>query len=465
MTTLQTLSTRNIHSADPSDLGAQSVNIGAGDAPGFAGVLEAFTEPDDAIEPLDESVAEDAAEDAGSDEVVAESSDGAKSGDGEVGDEGSEGQIAEKHISQRVSSSGDLAMLLTNAASIDLAALASGQLKVQGTENQQAEPKSDQANPTGQKSSDSKSTQQTLGTVPDTPGVERADGRFQSDFAQRSMKNNESAGARAEGSAGAKVNAHDQAAQKQAEQAASDSKQVVQPDKAQIIQVSQSIVADMKGNSRRLEGLKPMSEIAEGASKARAVSGSESAGKAGGEQGGLDLGKRSQNANRLTDSKPTDDRALMRQQVMAQVQRGLASIMNTQGGTMKIRLSPEHLGEVKIQLSTKDGHVRVQIDAKNDEARGMLKDGLEGLRSAMESRGVTVDDLSIQGRQQSEFDRLFGGGGQGGARDQNPGDRPQSDDQRASQDNGGEDQVSETGEEASSESRGVWTELGLDAIA
>ena len=151
---------------------------------------------------------------------------------------------------------------------------------------------------------------------------------------------------------------------------------------------------------------------------------------------------------------------------MAQVQRGLASIMNTKGGTMKLRLSPEHLGQVNIQLVTKNGHVSIKIDAETDQARSMLKDGLEGLRSAMESRGVQVDDLSIEGRQRTEFERLFGDAHQSNTQQRGSSEQHESNNHPDQSAHTNDDaQAADTDQHDSNTPRGIWTELGLDAIA
>jgi flagellar hook-length control protein FliK len=151
---------------------------------------------------------------------------------------------------------------------------------------------------------------------------------------------------------------------------------------------------------------------------------------------------------------------------MAQVQRGLASIMNTKGGSMKIRLSPEHLGEVNIQLSTKDGHVSVKIEAEHEHTTKVLKEGLDGLRQAIESRGASVDELTVDARNRTGFSQILGDPGQSGE----TGDQPrhgQQDSEHKSSSNSSiqHAQAHAEDDEHRQTPQGIWTELGLDAIA
>ncbi len=488
MTTLQTLSTRSTDSASVGLQRAQRSGFGAGDAPGFAGVLDAFSrvdggrtdEPEIAEEDLETSGADESEE---SDESSAVDGQGAGNA---VGDEGVDGEGVVVDRSQRIGTAAGLAQLLNNAAAVDLAGLASQQLagQTQGkpaasdvVEQPKPEVKANTANP-----------QPAETNVPS--GFERFIGRGQTGTLQNALQGTESMGkgeGKGEGGAPTVQNTpQDQAALRQAnaqstvdaqqtaqqtaqqiaqQVAQQNSQQVAQPAKVQMAQVVQAQVADFNPNSRRLDGVRGINEIAGAGNKGQAVTGSESAGKAGADQGGLDLGNRPQNAGRLMESTPTDDRAMQRQQIMAQVQRGLASIMNTKGGTMKLRLSPENLGEVNIKMTTKDGHVRVSIEAKNDETRSMLKEGLDGLRQSMESRGVRVDDLRVDGRVDGRvdagFERFLGDSGQDGSRssrDQHEG--------RGGDGNGGDEDIGiEDGVGTKDTPGGIWTDFGLDAIA
>lgn len=78
------------------------------------------------------------------------------------------------------------------------------------------------------------------------------------------------------------------------------------------------------------------------------------------------------------------------------VARGLAAAVNQRGGTIVLRLSPESLGLVRIHMSIEQGSVSVRMEATNPSAHGLLSQNLAMLRGSLESRGLTVDKLSVQ---------------------------------------------------------------------
>ena len=61
-----------------------------------------------------------------------------------------------------------------------------------------------------------------------------------------------------------------------------------------------------------------------------------------------------------------------------------------------LRLSPESLGLVRIHMSIEQGSVSVRMEATNPSAHGLLSQNLAMLRGSLESRGLTVDKLSVQ---------------------------------------------------------------------
>jgi len=84
--------------------------------------------------------------------------------------------------------------------------------------------------------------------------------------------------------------------------------------------------------------------------------------------------------------------------ISAQVARGLASALRQRSGTMTLRLSPESLGLVRIELSVQGKSVRAMVVTASEEAREHLSRDAETLRTALESRGLKVDDLQVVSR-------------------------------------------------------------------
>ena len=472
MTTLQTLLSRNEGSAGPAVQRAQTEGIGADDAQGFEGIFD-----EKLSESPDSEPQEDANESANPEKTDAKPD--AVAANPDAVDE----QDVPIEIPLQVHSIGDLTGQLTNAAAIDLAGLATQELEGQKQNLAKTDPA--QTRQEGAQAESTKPEANLLSQLTKSHlsghGQERLSPQDQQRLIQNLSQGSETVTHETEsGPSVTKTGLNDQASQKQvAAQQLEGSQQSSQPvrvpiaQSAQTVQVAHTLAAEFIRNSRSLDGVRSINETAGFASKSRAITGSESSSNAGSGQGELDLGNGSKNTARILQTRqPEDDRAVQRQQVMAQVQRGLASIMNTKGGSMKLRLSPEHLGEVNIQLTTKDGHVSVKIEAKNDETRNMLKDGLDSLRSAMESRGVRVDDLSMDSRERSEFQRMFGDSDQDGSNSHQNQSGAQGDPHNQSSDHSdkgdGKNPVDELGMDERTESnepRVRWTELGLDAIA
>jgi len=86
--------------------------------------------------------------------------------------------------------------------------------------------------------------------------------------------------------------------------------------------------------------------------------------------------------------------------VTTQVARGLAAALRQKSGTMTLRLSPESLGQVRIDLSVRGEQVRATVVAAGPEARALLSRDVETLRGALESRGLKVEHLEIVSRDQ-----------------------------------------------------------------
>lgn len=79
----------------------------------------------------------------------------------------------------------------------------------------------------------------------------------------------------------------------------------------------------------------------------------------------------------------------------AQVVRGALALTRTTGGAMTIRLEPESLGSLRIQMHVAQGRVSVQFHAETAQARGLLTHHIDALRTAMESQGLKLDTVQI----------------------------------------------------------------------
>ncbi|MCC6676957.1 MAG: flagellar hook-length control protein FliK [Phycisphaerales bacterium] len=81
----------------------------------------------------------------------------------------------------------------------------------------------------------------------------------------------------------------------------------------------------------------------------------------------------------------------------AQLARGLAAALKQREGHVTLRLTPETLGKLRIDLNITDDRVTAQIAASTEQARRLLKENVVSLRTALEATGLGVDRIEVVG--------------------------------------------------------------------
>ncbi len=81
---------------------------------------------------------------------------------------------------------------------------------------------------------------------------------------------------------------------------------------------------------------------------------------------------------------------------VARIARGLQTALAQRGGTLSLRLTPQDMGTVRIDLSVQNGVVSASLTAEHEAVRNLLGQDLGQLKSALESRGLTVGRLEVQ---------------------------------------------------------------------
>ncbi|HEY0009940.1 MAG TPA: flagellar hook-length control protein FliK [Tepidisphaeraceae bacterium] len=76
--------------------------------------------------------------------------------------------------------------------------------------------------------------------------------------------------------------------------------------------------------------------------------------------------------------------------------RSIQTELMPSGGTMKMHLSPEHLGQLRIEVTVESGVVTAAFQTNNDEATRLLSHSLQQLKGALEAAGVTVDRIQVK---------------------------------------------------------------------
>ena len=114
----------------------------------------------------------------------------------------------------------------------------------------------------------------------------------------------------------------------------------------------------------------------------------------------LDSVNGTQNLQQVQSPKTVD---INPSRIIDQIAKHLEGLQNN--SKVNIVLNPESLGKVNIQLlTTKDG-LSAQFTVTTQEARDLLMKGLDGLKEALTSQGVGVDNVSVKlsDTQKSEY--------------------------------------------------------------
>jgi flagellar hook-length control protein FliK len=80
---------------------------------------------------------------------------------------------------------------------------------------------------------------------------------------------------------------------------------------------------------------------------------------------------------------------------MQAVHRGLGAAVRQRGGSITIRLSPESMGQVRIEMTIRQGTVDVRIEASTDQARELLTRHADMLRSTLQQKGFGVERIDV----------------------------------------------------------------------
>lgn len=81
----------------------------------------------------------------------------------------------------------------------------------------------------------------------------------------------------------------------------------------------------------------------------------------------------------------------------AQLARGLASALKQGDGRVTLRLSPDALGALRIDLQVSNDRVTAHIATSNEQARRLLEQDVVTLKSALEAAGLGVERIEVVG--------------------------------------------------------------------
>lgn len=82
-------------------------------------------------------------------------------------------------------------------------------------------------------------------------------------------------------------------------------------------------------------------------------------------------------------------------EVLTQIVKQLDALKASQQNTLKLQLSPEHLGKIEIRVMSQQGVVSASITSDNQQVKGMLDNQLASLHQALADLGIKVDRVDV----------------------------------------------------------------------
>jgi flagellar hook-length control protein FliK len=84
------------------------------------------------------------------------------------------------------------------------------------------------------------------------------------------------------------------------------------------------------------------------------------------------------------------------------------------GGEMKIKMTPEGLGEIQLRVELKEGRVQLHMMAENKETKKMLETSLPDLRESLNQQKISLDSVKIDSVVRTNVENQAQGGNQFG---------------------------------------------------
>ncbi|MCC7441684.1 MAG: flagellar hook-length control protein FliK [Bdellovibrionales bacterium] len=79
------------------------------------------------------------------------------------------------------------------------------------------------------------------------------------------------------------------------------------------------------------------------------------------------------------------------------ISSGIGSLKERGGGEIRLRLNPEHLGEIHLRVATHGNEVAIQVRASNDKAKGVLEESLSALKESLAGHRLVLGKVEILG--------------------------------------------------------------------
>jgi flagellar hook-length control protein FliK len=98
---------------------------------------------------------------------------------------------------------------------------------------------------------------------------------------------------------------------------------------------------------------------------------------------------------RLTAQAPALKQGIAQASFIPQASKALTMALRQGEGTVTLRLTPESLGTLKVELTLHNAEVTARLHASTESARQLLIDAQSSLRAALEARGLSVERIEV----------------------------------------------------------------------
>lgn len=96
--------------------------------------------------------------------------------------------------------------------------------------------------------------------------------------------------------------------------------------------------------------------------------------------------------------------AVQRAKMVQRVSRSFQHL-GREGGQVRLRLSPEQLGSIQLDVQIQDGTMRGRLVAESEAAGQVIREHLADLRGNLESQGIRLESIEIEVDQTGRFEQ------------------------------------------------------------
>ena len=94
--------------------------------------------------------------------------------------------------------------------------------------------------------------------------------------------------------------------------------------------------------------------------------------------------------------------AAMQQQLVEQVSRGMMRGLQNNDHHLILKLQPQELGEVKVDLHVSNDKISVSFAMENSQVKALLESNMQQFQESLEEKGLSLGEFSVSVNQQKD---------------------------------------------------------------